>query len=90
MYNGKELLRISEELGDKELKSKACGFLGWSDSELAENEQSKENSKDSPRVAKKKEDKNLKAEASCCSSKPEKFRQISRLSEDRRNSRFSD
>ena len=42
------ILRISEEFGDKELKAKACGFLGWSDSELAEYDQSKENNKKSP------------------------------------------
>ena len=73
---------ISEELGDKELKSKAFFFLGWSDSELEKYEQSKEISKESPRVAKKEEDKTLQAEASGCSGKPENFRKVSRLSED--------
>ena len=69
-------------MGDKELKSKACFFLGWSDSELEKYEQSKEISKESPRVAKKEEGKTLQAEASGCSGKPENFREVSRLSED--------
>ena len=69
-------------MGDKELKSKAFFFLGWSDSELEKYEQSKEISKESPRVAKKEEDKTLQAEASGCSGKPENFRKVSRLSED--------
>ena len=69
-------------MGDKELKSKAFFFLGWSDSELEKYEQSKEISKESPRVAKKEEGKTLQAEASGCSGKPENFRKVSRLSED--------
>lgn len=80
---GKEWLRISEELGDNELKAKAFGFLGLSDSELAEYEQSKGNNKDQlARMAKGMRDKNREAEAGGCWGKLENLRKVSRLFED--------